>query len=256
MGSALPQRRRGSVHGPPARGRPAGCGPTSRLRDERWGRLHVLAVDGTLRRDRRTRTRPRGRGRRACAPQRRGARPSHRPRSQQSHRRHPRRQLRRRGRLLPTRRRLSGRPAGKSLFALVLEPQGLASFMEAEDRSESDRRRMRRRFVDETQRAAAAVGAVALAGLDGDAVLAIVGVDPGCELREAADQLGAAVCTPSSGHRRGRRPCRGRQQRGLTQVAAPRARAGRRGGRVRPRQNDRRESCTSLTSGCSTCCCA
>jgi len=49
-------------------------------------------------------------------------------------------------------------------------------------------------FAEETQRAAESAGAVALAGLDGDTVLAIVGVDAGRDLRTATDAVGAAVC--------------------------------------------------------------
>ena len=84
---------------------------------------------------------------------------------------------------------------GRSLVALAVELEGLATLMDSEERSESERRRIRRAFADETRRAAESAGAVALAGLDGDNVLAIVGVDPERNLRVAAEAVGAAVCT-------------------------------------------------------------
>ncbi len=87
----------------------------------------------------------------------------------------------------------------RALVALALEPQGLASFMDSEDRSETDRRRIRRALAREVQRAVESTGAVALTGLDGDTVMAIVGVDPGCDLSAAADAIGAAVCSRAAG---------------------------------------------------------
>jgi PucR family transcriptional regulator, purine catabolism regulatory protein len=177
----------------------AGLWADIQLRDERWGRLHVLPVDGRLdeidelaldravaavalcllNEEERTRLTDRARASLIAdilGDSYGGAKGFYR-------------------------RAGSCRAAfqDRTLLTLVLEPQGLASFLEAEDRSETDRRRMRQVFVQETQRAIEASGAVAVSGLDGDAVLAIVGIERGRDMRTAADEIGAAVCERAAG---------------------------------------------------------
>ena len=82
----------------------------------------------------------------------------------------------------------------RTLAAMALVTPGLTSLLDSADTSEGDRVRLRRRLQQGMQRAIETTGAVALSGLDSETLLAIVGVDPEQELRVVLDAAGDAVC--------------------------------------------------------------
>jgi PucR family transcriptional regulator, purine catabolism regulatory protein len=88
---------------------------------------------------------------------------------------------------------------GRTLTALALVCRGLGAVFDEDDASEGDRTRVRRRLQRGAQRAIESAGLVALSGLDGDVVLAIVGVEAGASLRSALDVAGSAMAQAASG---------------------------------------------------------
>jgi len=81
-----------------------------------------------------------------------------------------------------------------TLAAMALVTPGLKTVFDSEGTSESGRVRIRRRLQQGMQRAIETTGAVALSGLDGEITLAIVGVDRRQELRAVLNAAGNAVC--------------------------------------------------------------
>jgi len=83
---------------------------------------------------------------------------------------------------------------GHTLVALVLVSQGLADVVASEEVTGADPRRVSRRLLRETQRAISSREAVALSALDGDQVLSIVGLPPTLDPHGAADAIAKALC--------------------------------------------------------------
>jgi PucR family transcriptional regulator, purine catabolism regulatory protein len=84
---------------------------------------------------------------------------------------------------------------GKTLIALVLVPRGLRALVAREELDQGRHHEIRERVLDETRRAIAENGAAELCGLDGDRVLAVVGLPSGDNVRLAAERIGVAACT-------------------------------------------------------------
>lgn len=81
----------------------------------------------------------------------------------------------------------------KTLAGMVIELREAASPAPAE-LSERDRQRVRARVLEESRRALAEAGCSSLSGLEGDRVLALLGLPPDREARAVLEEAGDAVC--------------------------------------------------------------
>ena len=98
------------------------------------------------------------------------------------------------GEILRRARGLGADLAGKTLTGLVVEVRGIGGKEPNPDLSEHDRQRLRMRVLDETRRTLAEAGCTGLSGLEGDRVLALLGLPAGRPPREVLEQIGVCAC--------------------------------------------------------------
>ncbi len=83
--------------------------------------------------------------------------------------------------------------AGRRLVAIAVEPLRAETRLPIGELSEHERVRARAALLSEVRAGVTEAGCTALSALDGDRVLAVLGVPRGGELREAVDMVGASV---------------------------------------------------------------